>query len=447
MAWAFRTLLAVIVMLSAACASTRDDNAWRALEARSETALRADPETRASPVAGDSQPVGPLTVDQITTAVVTNNRRIEAMRYALRAMVHMGPQQMSMPDPTLEVGLAPLVVHTGRGQRVSFRQPLPWPGTLGARGKVALEDALAMEHDLETMQRMLVAMAHMSFWELGAIAELRALWHEHHQLVETLRKGLVGRFSAGRARPQDVMRAEAELIMADQQILQVDRMERQAQSRLKVLMHRPPEAPLGQATWPDTVPPAPPDLATLHAHAKAKRPELAAAEARVRARAAAIESTERMNKPMLGLGVEVSTMADDWMMWPMLMFMVELPLATTRRDAMEDEARARHRQEQYTRDALERELEGEVSERHADLVEALASHQTLTTRLMPALDQRLAFSVAAYGAGQEDFDAVLMAAATLTEARLERVETKLRALSAATQLDLAIGRLTAGASP
>ncbi len=447
MAWPFRTLLAVAAMLSASCASTRDDTAWRALESRTEATLRTDAGTASGLATGDPEPVGPLTVEQVTTAVVTNNRRIEAMRDTLRAMVHMGPQVMSMPDPTLEVGIAPLVVHTGRGQRVSYRQPLPWPGTLGARGRVALEDALAMEQDLETMQRMLVAMAHMSYWELGAIAELCALWHEHHQLVETLRQGLLGRFSAGRSRPQDVMRAEAELIMADQQILVVDRMERQAQARLNVLMHRPPEAPLGTATWPASVPPAPPELATLHAHAKTNRPELAAAEARVRSRAAAIESTERMNKPMLGFGVEVSTMADDWMMWPMLMFMVELPLATTRRDAMEDEARARHRQEQHTRDALERELEGEVSERHADLVEALASHLTITTRLLPALDQRLAFSVAAYGAGQEDFDAVIMAATALTEARLERVETKLRALSAATQLDLAIGRLTAGATP
>jgi len=426
-----------------ACASHGPDAAWRSLDARSKADLRAEPNR---PDAATEVPIvpttGPLTLTQVTAAVVHNNRRLEAMRHSLRAMVHMRPQQMAMPDPTLEVGIAPLVVHTGRGQRISFRQPLPWPGTLGARGRVVLEDALAMEHDLDAMRQMVVAMAHMSWWELGATARLRQHWHDHHLLIETLRQSIIGRVSANRARPVDVMTAESELILADQKLLLVDRMERQASAKLNVLMHRSPDAPFGAVAWPNSLPPDPPPLADLLQRATTFRPEFAAAEARVRSREAAIEAAEKMNRPMLGFGVEVSTMVDDWMMWPMLMLMVELPLATARRDAMVDEARARHTAERYSREALAVELAGEVALRHAELVEALASHATLASRLLPALEQRLAFSLAAYGSGQEAFDGVLMAATAITEVRLELVETRLRAFVAATWLDLAIGRLS-----
>jgi outer membrane protein TolC len=188
---------------------------------------------------------------------------------------------------------------------------------------------------------------------------------------------------------------------------------------------------------PEALPPPPPPLSELIAD----RAEVHAALTRAKARASQVGAVEAMNKPMLGFGVELATMSDDWMMWPMLMFMVELPLASERRDAMLDEARATALAASANAEALSLEVRREVAERRAELEQALARHQSFATLLVPTQARRLDLALASFAAGQGDFDAVMMAATARNEARLGMLEAKVAALTAATGLDLALGRL------
>ncbi|HRE89257.1 MAG TPA: hypothetical protein PK095_08960, partial [Myxococcota bacterium] len=84
---------------------------------------------------------------------------------------------------------------------------------------------------------------------------------------------------------------------------------------------------------------------------------------------------------------------------------------------------------------------GEVAERRAELVEALARHDNFSRLLVPTLERRLSLLIASYGAGQDDFDAVMMAATALNDARVGELEARVRAFVAATGLELALGRL------
>lgn len=425
-------LQVVLVSVLAACASVVPPEYAAQLARLEERTVASEPD----PAPG-LDPSAPLELMAVTREVLAKNPRLDAMRHTWRAMLAMAPQVSAMPDPTLEVGLAPLAIHTGRGQRLSFRQTLPWPGSRGARAMASLTEASAMEHDLLAMKRELVAMAHMAYWELAAAPLLRALWHKHHALIETLREATLGRIQSNKARPQDAVRAESELVMAEQMLIELDRMERVATARLNTVMRRAPDSPLGVAALPDTLPPTPPPLAEL----SATRAELDAALMRVKAKESQVQAVEKMNRPMLGWGVELSTMGDDWMMWPMLMFMVELPLATERRDAMLDEAKANVRVARSNAEALSSELRGEVAERRFEVLEALARHDNFAKLLVPTLERRLSLTVASYGAGQDDFDAVMMAATALNDARVGELEAKVRAFVAATGLELALGRL------
>jgi|GEM_PF-4890157 len=423
------------------CGTSALDVEWHTLEDRIDASPVAVGET-SDPVA---QP-GPLTAAWLTEQVLARNPRLDVMRFALRAMLATIPQQTAVPDPTLEIGLAPLSLNNGRGQRLALRQIIPWTATLEARGRSALESARAMERDLDATRRVLVASAHMQLWELGATAHRKLLLGEHHQLVRTLREGAIGRFASGRARPQDALRAESELIMADLMLYEIERMNRQATARINALMHQPPDHPLGETPWPVTLPPSPPPLNTLIALARAQRPEVAAADHRARQMEYDVTAAEAMGRPMLGWGFEVSTMSPDWMMWPMIMFMVELPFASDKRRAMVDEAMASARAARSEQEVVDAELSQEVALRHAELVEALATSHAYDGRVLPTLEQRLSLTMASYGAGQEDFDAVLMAAMAMNNARLERVDVQLRAFIAATALELAVGDI-AGTKP
>lgn len=382
----------------------------------------------------------------LTRAVLDRNPRLESMRAAWRAMLERTPQVVASPDPSLELGLAPLALPTGRGQRIAWRQPLAWATTLDARGEVVLAEAEALAKDREAMARMLVAAAHESMVELGAVARLRILYHAHHQLMDTLRRGVLAMVAAGRGMPEDAVMAEAEILMAERELVDLGRMEATARARLNALLHRPPDAVLGLVTLPEALPPAPPPLSELVAEARRARPELAAEAARVRARQAELAVADTMGRPMFGIGAELSTMGDDWMMWPMLMVMIELPLATGKRDAMRDEARAMIAMQRWEAEAVAVDIEAEVATRRAELEAALAALARTTDALIPTLERRLELVQASYAAARQDFDKVMLAANALLTARLEQVAYQRDAHLAAIGLEVALGRLV-GRSP
>lgn len=442
-----RTWRSAILMaaLTPACVSS-------GLEQRLDTARRdagLPPELAPAPsleVPGLA-PDAPVSWATITRAVLAKNPRLESMRAAWRAMLERMPQVTASPDPSLELGIAPLALPTGRGQRIAWRQPLAWAATLDARGEVVLAEAEALASDRAAMARMLVAAAHEALVELGTAARLRALYHEHHQLMDTVRRGVLAMVAAGRGMPEDAVMAEAEVLMADRMLIDLARMEDVARARLNALLHRPAGAVLGAVTLPATLPPRPPPLADLVAEARRGRPELASQAGRIRAREAERDVADTMGRPMFGIGAELSTMGDDWMMWPMLMVMIELPLATGRRDAMRDEARAMIAMQRHEAEAIAIDIEAEVAMRRAELEAALAAHAKTEDALIPTLERRLQLVQASYAAARQDFDQVMRAANALLTARLERVAYARDAHLAAVGLEVALGRLVGSSNP
>ncbi|MCC6622898.1 MAG: TolC family protein [Deltaproteobacteria bacterium] len=436
-----RAMVVGALALVAACASARVEE--RLGEEREAAGPLTDPVASPADVTPEPTWGDPVSWGAVTAEVLAKNPRVEAMRSAWRAMLERVPQVTASPDPTLELGIAPLSLPTGMGQRLSFRQPLAWGGQLDRRAEVVFAEADALRHDREAMQRELVAMAHEALIDLGVASELRALYLAHHELVDTLRRGALARVATGRGQPEDAVRAEGELVMIELRLHEVDRMERVARARVNALVHRAIEAPIGTVILPAALPPAPPALDDLLAEARAGRPELAAAASRVRARMADGAVADSMGWPMLGVGAELSTMSEDAMMWPMLMFMIELPLASGRRAAMRDEARAMAAMARAEAAALADEIGAEVASRRASLEAALASHDTIERTLLPLLVQRQELTLAGYAANRADFDAVVMATDALLDARLERVMWRRDAHMAAVALERALGRLVA----
>ena len=386
-------------------------------------------------------PAKPVSWANITELVLARNPRLESMRAAWRAMLERMPQVVASPDPSLELGIAPLALPTGRALRIAWRQPRAWAATLDARGEVVLAEAEGLAKDREAMARMLVAAANEALVELGTASALRARYHEHHQLMDTLRRGVLAMVAAGRGMPEDAVMAEAEVLMADRELIDVTRMERIALARVNALLHRPATAALGAVTLPATLPPTPPPLSELVAEARRARPELAAQAARIRAREAELGVADTMGRPMFGVGAELSTMGDDWMMWPMLMVMIELPLATGKRDAMRDEARAMIAMQRYEAEAVGSDIEAEVAMRRAELEAALQALEQTRTALLPTLERRIQLVQASYAANRQDFGEVVRAANALLTARLELVVYEREAHLSAIGLEVALGRL------
>jgi len=371
--------------------------------------------------------------------VLARNPQLDAMRAAWGAMQAEVKVARARPDPTLEVGISPLSLPTGRGQKVGLSWPLSWPGLVDARGRAALGEAIAGGHEVEALRVELAKMAAELVWEVGLSQALDGLWHEHHQLLETLRQGALARVSTGRGAPEDAVRADAELAMAERDRIEARRMGEIAKAQLNALMHRAPDAPLKVAELPKGLPPSPPELASLLEVARTRRPELMAARARVEGAVAGVRAAEKETRPMMAVGVEVSTMPDDAMMWPMLTFMVGLPFDGARRDAEVEAARARVDEGRARVLALEDAVAGEVARRRGELALALEQLAVTDGALLPARKKTLELAMAGYGAGRKEFELVVMAAGELLTARIERARLSAQACVAATRLEAALG--------
>ncbi len=379
----------------------------------------------------------------VTRAVLLRHPRLGEMQATARAMLAQFPVVTASPNPSVEVGIGPLSLPTGRGQRLSLRQPFSWTGRLEARGASVLAEVEAMVQDREAMAQMLVASAHEALVELAVSGRMRAIFSEHHQLMETWRRAVLARVSAGQGKPEDAVMAESEVVMADRELIRLDAMATRARAMLAVLMHES----LRDKTWEaelGALPPRPPDLSVLISEAHAKRPELMAASARIAAREEDEKVAASMGKPMVSVGVEVSTMAEDPMMWPMLMVMVEFPWSSSRRQAMQDEARAMTEASRFSKLAKADEIESEVALRRSMLEAALDGLKITRESLRPTLVRRLELVRASFASGRGEFEDVITAQKALLEADIEGLELEREAHMAAIGLEFALGRLVRG---
>jgi outer membrane protein TolC len=426
------------------CASAESVALDRELAALARDRGLAGEPVRAGPGEGSEDDTGKgldgeVDARRAVALVLARNPRLDAMRAAWAAMQAEVTVARALPEPTLEVGISPLSLPSGRGQKVGLSWPLSWPGLVDARGRAALGAAVAGGHEVAALRIELGKMAAELVWEVGLAQAVEGLWHEHHRVLETLRQGALARFSTGRGAPEDAVRADAELAMAERDVMEARRMGEIAKGQLNALMHRAPDAPLVVAPLPTALPPSPPELAVALEMARARRPELSAARARVDGLLAGVQAAEKETRPMMAIGVEVSTMPDDAMMWPMLTFMVGLPLDGARRDAEVEAAKARVDAARGEARALEDSVAGEVARWRSELVLALELLGVTDGALVPARLKTLDLAMAGYAAGRKDFELVVMAASELLEARIGRVRLVAQAYAAATRLEAALG--------
>ncbi len=442
-----------LVVLMSACTP-----AWVAERTLSIDALMA-PEPALTPEPAPSLTTA-LTVREAIADVLARNPDLHAMRAAVRAMAAMAREELGAPDPMLEVGLSPLAIHTGRGQMIGYRQPIPWTSGLEARARAALQAAEAMAHDREAMRRMLASMTGEAVVEYGAAVAMQRVLVRHHDLMQLMARAAVGRVSAGKGSPREAVRAETEKARADRDRLLAQRMARVALARLATLAHRRPPTQHATATSTvdvDSILDARPTellpLDGLITAAHRARPELRAAEARIASRKTEVEAAEVMTRPMMTVGVQLNTMPDDPMMWPSVTFSIELPFARDRRRAMVEGARLRVEEATANAATARDRVSQEVAERHAELVEVRAALDVVDRRLLPSAKKSLELAAAAYrgGGGMGEatmgIDPVVLAAEAVLDAEMSRIDLRRRLVVGALLLDLAAGRMPGGGTP
>jgi outer membrane protein TolC len=185
----------------------------------------------------------------------------------------------------------------------TLSQRLPWFGKLGLRERAALQQAEALEAELEARR-------------LELVTEVRRLYHEiafldaSRSILETDRETLIhyeelarARYASGIGLEQGVVRIQAEITRDETRLLEVDTRRAALVAALNALRDRPQETPVEVHGRPQGHGDAVPPIEGLRARALEARPELAAAGAGIRRADTLIELARREFKPDLTLGL------------------------------------------------------------------------------------------------------------------------------------------------
>ena len=229
----------------------------------------------------DSMPRDRLMLPELIQGVLARNPELVAARKQWEAATNRITQARSLDDPILSIQLwnvpQPFKATQADNTIFGLSQNLPFPGKLGLKGEVASRSADMTEQAVHAKERELVARLKQAYYDLFLMQKTIQIHHEQVELLRQFFEIANTKFRAGKGSQADVLKAQVELSLLQQQLPVLEQRRKTAGAMLNTLLDRDPSLPLGLAQEP---PPLPIDqpLDDLHRLALNDRPELKAAE-------------------------------------------------------------------------------------------------------------------------------------------------------------------------
>lgn len=410
----------------------------------------ASSEARLADRTNELQPGRALERGAFVRAVLARNPSIEATRQALRAAQARVRQSGSLPDPMLQLGLAPLSVASSRaplGYEAMLSQTLPWFGKRELDAAIASAEAEAAKGDVEAAQRELALTAWNLYGKYYVAYRSLEVNAEHVKLMQAMRDAVALQLASGRSSTEDALAAEAELthMEHDSVILSFERDILIAQ--MNELLHRAPGEPLPPpaASLPSAAP-LERQPAQLEAQALRERPEIAAAHERARAAQARAERAERDRYPDVTLSTSYNSMWDMPQHRWMLGLGLNLPIFSAKRGGMADEARAQQAEFQSDAARLSDAARTQVFVSLKQLQESEHVLRLFDTKLLPIAKQRIDAARAGFISGRTPFMSVIETEKNLRSVELEYQVARAEQAAREGELERALGK-TPGLAP
>jgi outer membrane protein TolC len=344
----------------------------------------------------------------------------------------------SIEDPSFS-----LLREREQDTRISVVQPLfapAIPAAVRAR-RSALQASEYAQLALAQRLRRDITIGYLDWLRAGRAATLtdasRALLAENLRVTDSL-------FRNGKVTQDQVLRARAELLAVEQQVIETQAARDQLRSYVNFLMNRPLDEPLENADTDGELRRAARDLAALRAGALTRRPEIAQAGSAVDAARSQADIARAARLPTLALGVDGGIQGERYEFGSGRNFAtVSLLLNWTlfdggARRADEKAARLAERQASNRRDELAQQVQLEVQ---TALDRLAASEQSLQAAETRAEAARAAFRIAGRKRDEGMVSQVefLDSRTSLTAAELNLNAVRFQLLARQAELDYATG--------
>lgn len=223
-----------------------------------------------------------------------------------RAAAQEAPQVASLPDPTAEATAFLLPPETRVGPQrlmLGFSQALPWLAKLDLKEAAALQEAVALEREVQADRLRLVTEVRRLYYELLFLDRSREIVTTLLEDLDQHEEVAQARYATGVGSTQAVLKLQAEMTSAQQELLDLDAREVALRARLNALRDRPAATPVTRGALPEVIREVGLKPEQLLDQARSVRPELQAADARL-TRADLVERLARMaRRPDFKVGV------------------------------------------------------------------------------------------------------------------------------------------------
>ncbi len=219
--------------------------------------------------------------------------RVKAARAEWRATIEEIPQAKSLPDPMVMVES-----RLGREEYAfEVSQSFPWPGTLNQAGRVAAERVRMRHAQYDQAIRDLIVDLKVSYQELLYLRGAMEITRQNQELLEHILRATTTRYADGRARLNDLLRAQSQVAQLGYDMILLRELEEVEMANLNALLALPSSQGYGKARSPRL------EMVTLSIDeleqiALSNREELRAAAARESERAEGIRMAKLANRPM-----------------------------------------------------------------------------------------------------------------------------------------------------
>lgn len=217
-----------------------------------------------------------LTLATAVDLAVRENPELRSLRARWEAMRERPAQARALPNPMFGYSGMDMAdggewPDTGE-KRFMVEQEFPWFGKRGLRRDLAMEDAETMRQEIEAMTQDVVMQVKENWFDLQAAQRAIALTRDEEGVLQRMQTVAETMYAAGERSQQDVIKAQAEITMLKQKLLELQAQETTLKAMLNVLLDRRADAPLVLAA---TAPPEAPEaeVPSLFALAEKARPD------------------------------------------------------------------------------------------------------------------------------------------------------------------------------
>lgn len=367
-----------------------------------------------------------LTLDQAVSLAVRNNAQLRSLRAKTRAMQERPAQAGALPNPMFTY--SGMDMKDGGDwpdtaeKRFMLEQEFPWFGKRALRKEIAVKDADTMQRELEAMSQDVVMMVKESYYDLNATQRVIAIAREEESILQSILKVAETMYSTGTRSQADTIKAQTEVTMLKQRILELQSQENMLKAKLNTLLSRRADSPLELAAKPPEAV-LPENVNALFALAAENRPEVLAAQTQVERYALEKRLMQKEYLPDYKLGLEYRSFRKDE---DMLMFTVgvEIPLWQPKYRAGVREAMEMQVYSQAAREAAEQQSSFDVQDASFKLQTAIRTLDLYRAQLIPQAEARFSASEAGYRSGKLDFMDLLESERFLLDARIMAAMTE-----------------------